>query len=193
MRRTPGIEERHVSWRPEDWIEWPVREWAATCGEPAPSRAVREILRALPGAERMTVVDLTSGPGVQAGFLETHFARVLAVDLATLDLERRDLPGACDVVVAVETIEPGVTDALFETVHGALVEGGVFLATLAARARDPRPFPLRGEMPPGGFHEVELQYRLRRSGFQGIRLCRFRGQDGEADTILCMAVRRALN
>ncbi len=46
---------------------------------------------------------------------------------------------------------------------------------------------------PRTFHEVELQYRLRRAGFQGLRLRRFRREPGMAETILSMAVRRACN
>jgi len=192
-RRALHDKERRVPWRPEDWIEWPARTWIGSCGEPAPARAVREILRGLPGREHQTVVELTRGPSEQLAFLETRFARVLTVDLDTQDLARHGMPGAIDVVVAVDTIETGVSDDLIETIHGALVEGGVFLATLDARPHDPRPFPLRGETPSDGFHEVELQYRLRRAGLQGLRLRRFQGLDGEVDTILCMAVRRALN
>jgi hypothetical protein len=182
-----------VPWRPEDWNEWPVERRVAEYCEANHVRAVRDILRSLPDCEHKCVAELTRGPGAQLHFLADCFDRVIAVDLREQAIGRSALPSSLDVIVAVDTVGAKGADDLLVLVHDALVEGGVFLATLVARARGPRPFPMRGGESRSGFHEVELQYRLRRAGFQGLRMRRFRREIHEPDTILCMAVRRALN
>jgi len=177
-----------MPWRPEDWSEWPVERWVATYRDDAAMRAVREILLQLPDRERQTVLELTRGPSAWMTFLEARFARRVEVELAAP--RAPELPGRCEVVLAVDTIGVGQLVPLLPRVNAALVEGGMLLATLAAS----RPGTARLSMidPPSGpgIHEVELQYRLRCAGFQGLRLRRFRGDD---DTLLCMAVRRACN
>ena len=93
-------------------------------------------------------------------------------------------------MLAVDTIEPSRLRELLPVIHASLVEGGVLVATLTARPTDGKPCEMIGPPSADGVHEVELQYRLRRAGFQGLRLRRFRG---DQPTVLCMAVRRALN
>jgi hypothetical protein len=186
-------EDDDVPWRPEDWTEWPREQWVATGCEGAHTRALRDILRGLPCRERMRVVELTRGPSSRLPYPAAGFARVVTVDLERTGAVPRALPPDRDVVVAVASIEAEDADDLFACIRAALVEGGLFLATFAARPRASRPFPLRSGPSSSGFHEVELQYRLRRAGFQGLRLRRFRGEHGEEDVILGMAVRRALN
>ena len=160
-----------MPWRPEDWSEWPVDRWPASGSATAPAhlRALYEILRWLPDcASRVVSLDPTSG-GCDPSFSTQRW----------------------DVVVAADSIGvPSVQqlDAILERISAALVEGGVFLATF--------PATVSGEPETSGprtFHEVELQYRLRRAGFQGLRLRRFRREPRVAETILSMAVRRALN
>jgi hypothetical protein len=187
------LEDGNVPWRPEDWREWPDEHWVATCCEGAHTRAVRDILCGLPDRERMSVAELTRGESSRLPFLAARFGRVVTVDLEETGAERAVLPPDPDLVVAVDTIEAKGADDLFARIRAALVEGGLLLATLVARPHASRPFPLRSGKSPSGFHEVELQYRLRRAGFQGLRLRRFRGECGEEDVILGMAVRRALN
>jgi len=92
------------------------------------------------------------------------------------------------MAVAVDSIvAPSVPelDLILGRVSAALVEGGIFLATF--------PAAVSGEARAASLHEVELQYRLRRAGFQGLRLRRFGREPGLAETILSMAVRRACN
>lgn len=178
-----------MPWRPEDWKEWPVERWVATYCEAAHRRAVRDIVRSLPSASRRTVIELTRGPEVGCPFLAAHFTNVVPVRLADGECVTR-LPAGASAVVAVDTIRPAQVEHLLPGIHGSLVEGGVLLATFAATSADARPFDLTGAPPGGGVHEVGLQYRLRRSGFQGVRLRRFRGDE---ERLLCMAVRRALN
>jgi hypothetical protein len=192
-QRAPAARKRHVPWRPEDWKEWPVKSWVTDYCEASHVRAVRDILRGLPGRERKCVADLTRGPSTDLSFLTACFERAITVDLRDHAIEHLALPPNLDVIVAVDSVRAKGADDLLVSIHDALVEGGVFLATLTARARGPRPFPMRGAEPRSGFHEVELQYRLRRAGFQGLRMRRFRQEIHEPDTILCMAVRRALN
>lgn len=192
-QRAPAARKRPVPWRPEDWKEWPVESWVADYCGASHVRAVRDILRGLPDRERKYVADLTRGPSTHLPFLVACFERVITVNLREHARERLELPPDLDVIVAVDTVVANGADDLLVSIHDALVEGGVFLATLTARARGLRAFPMRGGESRSGFHEVELQYRLRRAGFQGLRLRRFRREIHEPDTILCMAVRRALN
>jgi len=177
-----------MPWQPEDWSEWPVKRWVASYRDDAVVQAVREILLRLPERERQTVLELTRGPSAWTTFLESRFARRLEVDLAAT--RAAELPGGCEVVLAVDTIGVDDLETLLPRVHASLVEGGVLLSTLAASRPGTARLSMIGPASGPGIHEVELQYRLRRAGFQGLRLRRFRGDD---DTMFCMAVRRALN
>lgn len=115
-------------------------------------------------------------------------------DLRDLTPFRRSL----DVAVAVDSIVGPRTedvDRILAEVHAGLVEGGILLATFPAAAREGglRPVALAGDAPrspedlPLRFQELELQYRLRRAGFRGIRIRRVE------PSLVCMAVRRANN
>ena len=50
---------------------------------------------------------------------------------------------------------------------------------------------------PSEFHEIELQYRLRRAGFRGVRIRRIIDETvspaTHGESLLCMTVRRANN
>jgi hypothetical protein len=177
-----------LPWNPEDW------ESLKLPSEPGPTRplrpldTVRQILSKLPAREGKLVADFGGGLG-------SH-PRVVAIE------ESEACPGqGFDVAVSLEAIlGPTVAqiDEALERVWSALAEGGVFLATFPAVSCIGGPFemPLRAgadSVRTRGFHEVELQYRLQRAGFQGIRIRRFSAGRGQSGTILCMAVRRANN
>jgi hypothetical protein len=176
-----------MSWRKEDWSEWPVERWVARCGDAAHLQAVRDILRRLPEGRRRRVVELTRGPSSWSPWLET-----LSGDVVAVDLERvapGELPQA-SLVLAVDTLRGRQLPELLPVIHDALDEGGVFVATLPAPHDPASPIDMLGPLREDDVHEVELQYRLRRSGFQGLRLRRFRDAP---PSLLAMAVRRALN
>jgi len=181
-----------VPWRPEDWKEWPEIDGLATYGDAAHVRAVLDILDRLPDLENKRVVELTRGAGSSLHSLASRVEPAQTVDLAAGMPGARLAPFSCDVIVAVDAIESARADAVLADVRASLVEGGVFLATLAARAPGPMGFAMPIRAPRDGFHEVELQFRLVRAMFQGLRLKRLRSSH-EPDRILCMAVRRALN
>ena len=176
-----------MPWQPEDWNDWPEIDRVTRHGAATHVRAVLDILHRLPDLENKTLLELTRGVGSSL-----HEAAA-SLDLAARRIGSRVSPATCDVIMALDTIESDDADALFAEVHTALVEGGVFLATLAARPRGSSTFALPIREPAAGFHEVELQFRLTRAAFQGIRLRRLRGPAHEPARILCMAVRRALN
>jgi SAM-dependent methyltransferase len=124
-----------------------------------------------------------------------------------VEFRRRDLRdlkpfrSVLDVAVAVDSIlGPRDTDIdrVFDQIHRSLVEGGVFISTFPAVSRRSGPYKMRineGEdvKAPHRFHEIELQYRLRRAGYRGVRIRRFHGDDERAETLLCTATRRANN
>lgn len=164
-----------MPWGPEDWELWT----ANTCDAPSTNHpeyvtAARSILDQIPGRDSMMVF----APG-------------------------DPLPPCCrfDVVLALDSIlGPRLADFdhLLVQLYGSLREGGLLVASFPAVPRGevaPRPFRLEGSREPSGemlrHHEAELQYRLTRAGFQGIRLRRFVAS--ESDTLLAVATRRALN
>ena len=176
-----------MSWRKEDWSEWPVERWVGAYGDAAHVRAVRDILLRLPDRNRRRLVEITCGASPRLPWLEAQFADVVAVDLEQGALP--ELP-ASSAVLAVDTLPARALPELLPTIHASLDEGGVFVATLAAPANPSLPIDMLGPMRSDDVHEVELQYRLRRAGFQGLRLRRFRD---DPPIVLAMAVRRALN
>jgi len=126
-----------------------------------------------------------------------------------VEFRRRDLRdltpfrNRLHVAVAVDSIvgpRRADVDRVLEQVHQSLVEGGLLLATFPAAPRSgpPRPVALEGLGEDGDgegplrFTEAELQYRLRRAGFRGLRIRRFPGGPAP-DGLLCLAVRRANN
>jgi len=183
-----------VPWQPEDWEEWPAIDRSAGYGDATQIRAVLDILNRLPDLENKLLVELSNGDGSSLHPMARRCEPALIVNLAASTIESRVSPSTCDVIVGVDAIESDARAShVFAQAHGALVEGGVFLATLPARPRSPLAFSMPMRDPGAGFHEVELQFRLTCAGFQGLRLRRLRGSSHEPDRLLCMAVRRALN
>lgn len=209
-----------MPWGPEDWNALLSEEESETLRTSAPIEALEEILFKIPGREDKTVADLGCGFGDRLPFLAAHFKQVIAVDYAAgilsraqrecsgldIDFQRRDLrdlrpfKGQLDVAVAVDSIlgpRPGDVDRVLQQVHSSLQEGGILLATFPAASPGSRPIELRLGEDNGDlvhmFHEVELQYRLARAGFQGVRVRRFNGLEDRPETLLSVAVRRACN
>jgi SAM-dependent methyltransferase len=210
-----------LPWGPEDWDALLLRDEERVHHSPLLLEAVEEVLLRIPDRRQKTVADLGCGMGGELPFLSANFGRVIAVDYAPaslaaarrlrvdepIEFRRRDLRDlkpfrrSLDVAIAVDSIlgpRDSDIDRIFEQVHRSLVEGGVFLATFPAVSRDTGPYPMRlGESEdvraPHHFHEIELQYRLRRAGFQGVRVRRFDPDGDRPESLLCMAVRRANN
>jgi SAM-dependent methyltransferase len=210
-----------LPWGPEDWDSRLLRDETDFHRSSALHEAIEEILFRVPGRETKTVADLGCGLSQQLPFLATHFKRVVAVDHAPaclarardgaedidVEIRRRDLRdlepprGRVHVVVALDSIPgrcPDEVDRIFLEVHRSLVEGGLFLSTFPAVPRSAGPYEMRlGETDdattPHGFHEIELQYRLRRVGFQGVRMRRFLADESGSETLFCRTVRRANN
>ena len=148
------------------------------------------------------------------GWLEVGVAEAGHVALArreccakNVTFRRRDLRDLTPfrnrfhVAVALDSIVgPGTADVdrILGQVRRSLVEGGILLATFPAAPRTGKPvlMKLRNDRPttePLTFQELELQYRLRQAGFQGIRIRRFPDRSGEPACLLALAVRRACN
>ncbi len=209
-------------WGPEDWDQWALRGSPREVSPTRARDAVVETLSRLPGRSRMTVADLGCGRGSMLRFLASEFEKVVAVDYApaSLAFARRDSTGlgivfrrrdlrdltpfrrTFHVAVALDSIlGPRAEDVnrILEQVHGSLVEGGLFLGTFPAAPRRGGPVPLslgrdsEASPAPIRFTEMDLQYRLRRSGFTGAKLRRFPDGSGRDDVLLCIAVRRANN
>ena len=192
-----GVTLVPVDGKNQDRARWLREEDAGRIGSPGPMELVQQLLMRLPGREAKTVVHLGTAPlarlrTVAEGFERLVVARTLG-ELVPLD-------GRVDVVLADGTIgrrDPAELDAVLEHVLRCLTEGGLLAATFpappaTAAAREMR---LRvagaasAERLP--LHEIELQYRLRRSGFRGVRVLRFDSPRGAR--LLCLAVRRANN
>jgi hypothetical protein len=188
-----------VTWRGDDWNWWISGDRHGHPSVPAQFELVHEILAGVPGRENKTVAHV--GPAGESclQFLSAHFAGVVQIDPIHSSCRRYD------IVLAVETLaRPTLEDldVALERVHGCVVEGGLLLATFPAARPESvaREMLLRGDTADGGaerLHEVELQYRLRRAGFRGVRIRRIldeayeRSESGES--LLCLAVRRANN
>jgi len=210
-----------MPWGPEDWDALLLDGRTGVHRAPELIEAVEEILLRIPGRAGKTVADLGCGLGSHLPFLASCFERVIAVDYAPrslcrardamagagVEFRRRDLRdlkpllGRLDVAVAIDSIlgpRSSDVDRILDQVHRCLVEGGIFLSTFPAVSRRAGPYELRlGEsedvLQPHRFHEIELQYRLRRVGFRGVRFRRFNGTPEREESLLCMAVRRANN
>ena len=208
-------------WNPEDWDAVLARTEKLRSHGPAPLTALHEALEKVPDAERKTVADLGCGSGALLPLLADRFGHCVAIDYAPQTLARarkscsggavrfrrrdlRDLTpfrNSFHVAVAVESIVgPRLEDIdrMLEQVRRSLVEGGRFFAVFPAMQRQdpPRPMRLAGHdhrVEVLCFHEVELQYRLTRHGFQGIRLRRVRDEDAGLDKLLATSTARANN
>lgn len=209
-------------WGPDEWDAFTIDGAAdEDLPPPAGADAVVDLLRHLPGRRRMTVADLGCGKGDWLPFLTRHFAHVVAIDYAPATLalarrahgddrvvfRRRDLRdltpfrGAFHVGLLLDAlVGPKVEDVdrVLAQVHGCLVEGGLLVATVPAASRRGGPVPMRlaghGEGPPvPRFNEMDVQYRLRRAGFLGIRILRIVGKPGRPDALVAVAAKRANN
>ena len=208
-------------WGPENWDEWRLRTGTDFSPHPLPDRSLRETLKRIPGSSEMTLADLGCGTGRWLPFLAEHFEQVVAIDYAPASLalarrasknldvvfRRRDLRdltpfrNSFDIALAVDSIvgpRPADVDRILAQVWLSLCEGGLFLATFPAAPRQGEPVSLPlgedREMPaPHRLTEMELQYRLCRVGFQGLRIQRFPFDRSGAGVLLCQATRRANN
>jgi len=210
-----------VLWGPNNWDAWrlhapPEDDWASF-----PEQALRSAVERIPGRRGLTVADLGCGDGRLVPFLADRYARVVAVDYAPASLaearkrhpkenvqyRRRDLRdltpfrGAFDVAVAVQSIvgpRRADVDRILRQVWRSLRDGGLLLALFPAADRVGEPVPLvLGEAYDGPeplrFLETELQYRLRRAGFLGLRIRRFEADDTRSGILLARASRQANN
>ena len=210
-----------MRWGPEHWDAWTTGLAGHPCAPSPAEESLLDVLRRVPGRRAMTVADLGCGSGRLLPFLTRQFGKVIAVDYAPASLalarrvcvgkrvtfRRRDLRdlspfrNSLDVAVAVRSIvgpRPEDVDRILAEVHRSLVEGGILAAIVPAAAAGSRVLPLRlagGPSCPAmlGFHEIELQYRLRRAGFQAARIRRFDDPGGGPGALLCTAARRADN
>ncbi len=210
-------------WGPEDWDTWLKREEtkAPPAGPLPHEAALLRFLDRIPGRRGLTVADLGCGSGRLLPLLAERFAKVVAIDYAPASLalarracagrpvllRRRDLRdltpfrNAFDVAVAVDSIlgpRPEDLDRILAQVHGCLVEGGVLAATFPEVSRAGRMLPMRlvGEPKPPepvAVHEMELQFRMRKAGFEAVRIRRVEARGSRGNSLLCVATRRASN
>ncbi len=210
-----------MAWGPDDWDAWTLQALEDDAPPPVGEDPVREFLLGISGRRGMTVADLGCGRGDWIGFLSAHFGQVVAIDYAPFTLaaakrgckdprvifRRRDLRDlgplrdAIHVALALESIVgPAVEDVdrMLAQVRASLVEGGLFVGTFPARPRrgGPVPMALAGFPVAEGplrFSEVDLQYRLRRAGFRGIRIRRLPASCGRGERLFAIAARRGDN
>jgi hypothetical protein len=164
---------------------------------------LHEILTSVPGREVKTLAHVGKAGLARLQFLSDHFARVVLIDEGV----ERGGPSRhrFDVVLAVDALaRPSLDelDAVLGRVRDCVVEGGLLLATFPATPKDrvAREMRLRGsdgDRAGRRLHEVDLQYRLRRTGFRGVRIRRIQDErdasPSSSEALLCMAVRRANN
>jgi SAM-dependent methyltransferase len=210
-----------VLWGPNNWDAWRLHAPPEEGWESFPEQALRSAVERVPGRRGLTVADLGCGDGRLVPFLADRYARVVAIDYApgslaearkrhareNVQYRRRDLRdltpfrGAFDVAVAVHSIvgpRRADVDRILRQVWRTLQEGGLLLALFPAAPRVGEPVPLvlngNGSEPePLSFLETELQYRLRRAGFLGVRIRRFEADDERAGALLARASRHAFN
>ena len=202
-------------WGPDHWDDWTADAPPDDNGDG--DDILRSTLLRIPRRKSRTVADLGCGDSSLTRFLAAHFARVIAVDYApgtlfrnrseaagpNVTFRRRDLRdltpflNSFHVAVAVQSITGPSTsdvDRILAQIWSCLVEGGVLIATFPAGTGANRPVTLAVAdpgRPRGPFHEVELQYRIRRAGFQGVRIRRV--EDPAGPLLMALAVRRGLN
>ena len=182
-----------MPWQPEDWNEWPTERWVAGYAEPAHVRAASDIVARLPAGAEATVLQLLRGPTRPLPILAERFGRVVAIDISERGVERLEYDGRCQAMLALDAFDPRQADATLAWARASLIEGGVLVGSVLAVGGSPRPFPMTDDRDGAGFHEIGLQFRLRRAGFQGLRLRRLAADGDEPERIVFMAARRALN
>ncbi len=210
-----------MAWGPDDWDAWTLAGTDEDSPPPVETDPAHELLRRLPGRERKTVADLGCGRGDRLPFLARHFGQVVALDYAPRALaaarrgcpddsvifRRRDLRdlspfrGCFHVALALDSVlGPTVEDVdrMLLEIHRSLVDGGLFVGSFPARRAKGPPvamalvgFPC--ESGPLAFSETDLQYRLRRAGFRGVRIRRLRGDLARGEVLFCVATRRGDN
>jgi hypothetical protein len=208
-----------VPWTPEDWDG--LLEVNSRPTQPdAASQALVDVLQRIPNRDQMTVADFGNATRGRLPLLSAHFGNVLAVaepdrgDIvppllpednvrhAVADFsDLSSFAGLIGVALAMDVpnlLDGACLDRFVEQLHGVLVEGGIVLMSVPAAKRigGPVEFYLgrrKKRITRECYHEVEFQYRLRRAGFQGVRIQRFDVTDEYPGTLLCMAVRRTLN
>lgn len=208
-------------WGPNNWDAWRLHAPPEDGWESFPEQALRSAVERIPGRRGLTVADLGCGDGRLVPFLADRYARVIAIDYAPASLaearkrhgrdnvryRRRDLRdltpfrGAFDIAVALHSIvgpRRADVDRILRQIWRALREGGLLLGLFPAAPRVGKPVPLvlegtHGEPESLCFLETELQYRLRRAGFLGVRIRRFEADDERPGALLARASRRAVN
>ena len=192
-----------MTWGSDDWNWWTRGDRLRQPSVPAQFELVREILAGVPGREIKTLAHVGRTGASCLQFLSAHYAGVVQIDEAVQGTRppRRHY----DVVLAVESLARPTLEQLdvaLERVRGCVVEGGLLLATFpaAAEERVAREMLLRSGGADRGaarLHEIELQYRMRRAGFRGVRIRRILDETYErtdsGESLLCLAVRRANN
>jgi len=173
---------------------------------------LRDVLGRLPGREAKTLAHLGMSPLVHDRALVDAFGRtIVIVDAAPTDprgtatpadaFDLAPLRGRVDVLVADGTLaraDLAELDRVLDQALRCLNDGGLLAATFPAAPRVgvARELRLRSGATDkdAALHELELQYRLRRAGFHGVRMVRVEAADeSEPERLLCLAVRRANN
>jgi len=192
-------------WEPEDWGITPgdTQERIVPRGELF--RSISPLLARIPerGAQRVAWLDRpAAGP---LAFLSAHFSEVVVLRVERFESDR-EAGGAAhaerrfDVIVAPRParFQRAIDlDRRFEAWFTNLTEGGLIVAAFPAvrRYEGPAALPLihgdQDRLLPR-LHELQLQYRLRRAGFRGVRLRRLDDECAGA-VFVCTAVRRANN
>ncbi|HXV77071.1 MAG TPA: class I SAM-dependent methyltransferase [Candidatus Polarisedimenticolaceae bacterium] len=205
----------------DDWSGWIRGDRDGGADDRAPYEIVNEILAAVRDRQTKTVACFGRPTPARLRFLAQCFARVVAIDRragehdpagdepnveyrrrAPFDLEATDR--GFDVALVIASLDQddlAEIDRRLSAIHASLAEGGLMIASVPAAPRGPAAREMRlagrADGPPRAFHEVELQYRLRRAGFRGVRVRRFGDEDASIDQprerLLSVAVRRANN
>jgi len=208
-----------VSLGVDDWELW--SPWTQAERERSRSIEdwVAELFRRLPGLQARRLADLGSSLTVSLPATAVRFAEVVAVDqpeaLRTRTPASRGGLGLPHGAISLSQLANGgrrfhaavaldvwrsatraEIDAVLRSVWCGLAEGGIVLITAPARGETRCPFDMflgaaGSDEDPGRYHEIELQYLLRRAGFQGVRIRELRAVAGR--TLVAMAVRRGLN
>jgi len=188
--------ERIVTRSPEDQDAWVLRE-AGASGLPSAFETIHHLLLRLPDRHRGALGVFGAVPDGALVLLAARYERVVGRTCCR-PAELRRLAVRLDAAIAHDLFR-GATraavDGTLAALHDSLVEGGLLFATFPALASRGRPYALwpRAELPEGGpYHEIEVQYRVRRAGFRGLRLWRV-AEPGSAPRLLALAARRACN